>query len=602
MIWQSAAPTRGPSVAYAIGEMLEAFLCSVDSESFSRILEEVRVVNDVAAAGAGGDLQSSPPAPSRRPTPQAPTVAAEMHQSRQRKPSMAQVAQEKHRSKVRSVDDLSRLLQKGGVSSTIHTSASTTSLMQMAPPAVAAPTPSMVGFAVDVSGEDIAGESEKLQYETYNEHGEKVIQEFRPFVQRVVYTSQRNNANFGIFPELKDACTPVSVPPTPYGQTQFNAQWNHYTSSVLEFVQERLDIVQRTNRDNFNILDRHSLRSAQHSNDEHEEEDLTEQEKRRAIVDSTNKMLVIDLKADNHPRYTLGKDFLDPTHTNLGYKVETSMRSKLHLVASYVRASEHLIHTILKEAEADMLDWEFVSNTRDVYVMRRLRPIKKRNLLQSSNATATATAATAAATNPSPPFETSQHCFMGRGLVDASAEFIFDLVRRPDKRHFFDSMLNEELVLENLAVGEDAAQFENSSVGNLLVYYHLFETNRCFLRYARDFCVVQYAKKVVQRGQPTKYVVVGASINHANCPLRDDVERATLDLFGWVVEQTPRANQSKVSYMMHIDFGKSGVPTHLLNTFSFRQPLAVHYLRRHIKSMREQQQREDGESGGSAQE
>ena len=30
-------------------------------------------------------------------------------------------------------------------------------------------------------------------------------------------------------------------------------------------------------------------------------------------------------------------------------------------------------------------------------------------------------------------------------------------------------------------------------LGDLLVHYHLFETNRCFLRYSRDFCILQYA-------------------------------------------------------------------------------------------------------------
>jgi len=121
--------------------------------------------------------------------------------------------------------------------------------------------------------------------------------------------------------------------------------------------------------------------------------------------------------------------------------------------------------------------------------------------------------------------------------------------------------------------------------------YHLFETNRCFLRYARDFCVVQYAKKVMV-GRQAKYVVVGASINHAKCPVRQDVERATLDLFGWVVEPTSKPKQSKVTYMMHIDFGRSGVPTHLLNTISFRQPLAVHYLRRHIQAISREERAE----------
>jgi len=77
-------------------------------------------------------------------------------------------------------------------------------------------------------------------------------------------------------------------------------------------------------------------------------------------------------------------------------------------------------------------------------------------------------------------------------------------------------------------------------------------------------------------------------VDHSDCPKREDVERATLDLFGWVIEPLG-PDKSKVTYLIHIDFGTGGVPTHLLNTISFRQPLCVHYLRRHIERMKAEQ-------------
>ena len=312
-----------------------------------------------------------------------------------------------------------------------------------------------------------------------------------------------------------------------------------------------------------------------------------------------------------------------------------SLPPKYTLAVSYVLAGEHLLRTILKEAEADLLDWQFVSNTKDVVVMKRLRPIKKKNLLKvrgpsiqqpspspqlsedrsrglathapgiltldgASSTTSSAASSFMQATGPAPKTyqEVTQHCFMGRGIIDAPAEVIFDIVRKPEQRPLYDSMMNECILYENFAVLEEAPDFEKTGLGNLLVYYHLFETNRCFLRYARDFCVLQYAKKV-QVGKTIKYVVVGASINHPGCPTRELIERATLDLFGWVVEPI-KGKQSKVTYMMHIDFGLSGVPTHLLNTISFRQPLCVYYLRKYIQSIlpekNEQQQQEKASS------
>jgi hypothetical protein len=266
------------------------------------------------------------------------------------------------------------------------------------------------------------------------------------------------------------------------------------------------------------------------------------------------------------------------------------------------------VGTILRENDAavDVVgssDWLLVSNTKDVIVMRRNRPIKRKYLLRdqprpagdvppSPSPPSSVGHKTAAAESPSKlsrdATRDQQHCFMGRGVIDASAEEIFEIVRKPENRHLYDSMLNEELVLENLLVGQRAElDRPRPAVGNLLVYYHLFETNRCFLRYARDFCVLQYAKKIQTR-RSTKFVVVGASVNHADCPQREDVERATLDLFGWVIEPLG-PNRSKVTYMIHIDFGAGGVPTHLLNTISFRQPLCVHYLRRHIERVKSEQ-------------
>ena len=186
---------------------------------------------------------------------------------------------------------------------------------------------------------------------------------------------------------------------------------------------------------------------------------------------------------------------------------------------------------------------------------------------------------------------------MGRGIINASAEEIYDLVRRPEMRHHYDSMLNEELTLENLQVnysvpGPDAARVQaglaarsSDTVGNLLVYYYCVETNRCFLRVLRDFCVLQVAKAVPMSRNRVKYVVAGASIEHPDCPRRDDVERAIVDAFGWVIEPIA-PDRSKVSYMIHLDFGDSGVPTHLLNQVSFRQPLCIAYVSRFLEARR----------------
>jgi hypothetical protein len=490
----------------------------------------------------------------------------------------------------------------------------------------AAPAAGAVGFALTmVSSDSPSAQKEETEYVTYDINGHRVRRRFFPYVVKaVLFEGPEGMEEVARSSGMADACTPVSVPPTPHAQTQFNAQWNQYTSSVLEFVQERLSIVSRNNRRGPNILDRHFNENGANNFSDNEDD---EQGENLPNEQNSRPLIVINLRDTGRVQHSDATEPVEDADAGAGGSAQGGQLPPKHaLAASYVLAGEHLIATILKEAEADLVDWQFVTNTKDVVVMRRLRPIKKKNLLKvrgpsvqqpspsptlnedrSRGTTAIAPSALAldgsssvassvASSVPRTPsgaydVEASQHCFMGRGIIDASAEEIFELVRRPEKRHLYDAMLNEELLLENLAVGEAAQDFESSGIGNLLVYYHLFETNRCFLRYARDFCVVQYAKKILV-GRQVKYVVVGASINHAKCPMRLDVERATLDLFGWVVEPTSKPKQSKVTYMMHIDFGRSGVPTHLLNTISFRQPLAVHYLRRHIQNFPPQERAE----------
>jgi len=674
IIWQSVAPSR-PRAAYAIGELLEAFLCSPDSESFYKVLEDVKN-EEKTASDQEPEIEATLPALAEisrdAPPPESPFVShvaaadksrttswSSQNGSQQQSGmprssstnSFAQVAQQNRRRSKRasgtnaiaedqasSFSDVVSLqrdkvdapnyeerekISKSAPPEPVpsYLAASAPAYLpdwapntEFVPPAV--PSVGAVGIAINmISSSSPSAQKQRTEYVTFNTQGERVRNSFHPFVAKVMFgEGPEGREEVARTSGTAEACTPVSVPPTPHALNQFNAQWNQYTSSVLEFVQERLSIVSKNNRD-FNILDRHRTDNGSNHFSDNEDDDG----EAFGVGGSSKPMIVINLRDKGRSvRHSDNSEPVEDADAGAGGSAQGGQVPPKHaLAASYVIAGEHLIKTILREAEADIADWQFVSNTKDVIVMRRLRPIKKRNLLKvrgpsvqqpspsptiSEERTRVNVAlapsmlvldgtASAASSMASPQrelgapadAEISQHCFMGRGIIDASPEEIFELVRRPEKRHFYDAMLNEELLLENLAVGESAHDFEKSGMGNLLVYYHLFETNRCFLRYARDFCVVQYAKKVMV-GKTTKYVVVGASINHAQCPVREDVERATLDLFGWVVEPTTKPNQSKVTYMMHIDFGRSGVPTHLLNTISFRQPLAVHYLRKHIQN------------------
>ena len=104
---------------------------------------------------------------------------------------------------------------------------------------------------------------------------------------------------------------------------------------------------------------------------------------------------------------------------------------------------------------------------------------------------------------------------------------------------------------------------------------------------------MQYARVITASDGTRKYIVVGTSTRHNACPPIEGVIRAKLDLFGWVIEPVPSASSKKsegprckVSYMVQVDFG-GRVPSQLLNTISFQQPLCVHYLQKYIQTIRE---------------
>ena len=661
IVWQSVSPVR-PRVAYAIGELLEAFLCSPDSEAFHRVLVEIK--NESAYDEIESQLPDLEPpispfvshvAASEKPrssTSQNGSQAegqvitfqqvAQQKKLRAKRQSGTSVIVEDQASSFSDVPSLHRGKDQAQKGYEEKEKISRSAPPEPAPDFMAGSVPNYreswipnpaaphMGIAVTVNPlSSPSAQNHQTEYSTFNTHGQRQRHVFRPFIAEVMFRSG-NEIDYELARSsgMIDPCTPVSVPPTPNAQYLFNAQWHDYTLHVLEFVQERLNTVTRNReRRDFNILDRHYPpdedpgAGSVHGNgggnaSDHDEDDDKGDGGAGGGAASTRPLLFINLKNQS------SNEIVEDADAGAGGSAQSGQLPPKHeLAARYVQYGEHLIKTILREAEADMLDWQVVSNTKDVLVMRRKRPIRRRYLLRGEGSSvhpspspniqddaargsvalaptmltldgsASAASSMASPMPRDPDADCSQHCFMGRGLIDASAEEIFETVRRPEMRHLYDAMLNEELILENLAVGESAPDFANSSVGNVLVYYHLFETNRCFLRYARDFCVVQYAKKVMV-GNKARYIVVGASINHPQCPVREDVERATLDLFGWVIEPTGVPMQSKVTYMLHIDFGRSGVPTHLLNTISFRQPLAVHYLRRHLRNVRQEEQLE----------
>ncbi|KAL9954917.1 hypothetical protein ACROYT_G042503 [Oculina patagonica] len=158
------------------------------------------------------------------------------------------------------------------------------------------------------------------------------------------------------------------------------------------------------------------------------------------------------------------------------------------------------------------------------------------------------------------------HCFMGRGVIEASPQTVWEAVKNPLSRYIYDNMLKKINIVEHVEEG-------------LKVVYMLHETSQCFMTHSRDFC---YVSKERVEGQ--KYVLASQSIEHPKCPLSPSIIRGQIVSSGWIVEPLRVNGQdwSLVWYITKVHLGSSSLPWRLIDLLSKRQPLSIAYLRSYL--------------------
>ncbi|XP_065662101.1 uncharacterized protein LOC100208202 isoform X3 [Hydra vulgaris] len=159
------------------------------------------------------------------------------------------------------------------------------------------------------------------------------------------------------------------------------------------------------------------------------------------------------------------------------------------------------------------------------------------------------------------------HSFFGRGVISVPPEAVFKAVSNPIVRTYYDNLLKKITVVRQI------------SERNKIVYM-LYETNKCFVKQARDFCVLH-----AERKEEKRFVLAATSVEIPDCPTVKDIVRGKIYSSGWIIEPHSKEGMScsMVTYISQVDFG-GRLPTRLVNYIGKRQPLGLAYLRKYLES------------------
>eukprot|EP00111_Clytia_hemisphaerica_P001584 TCONS_00004518-protein len=159
------------------------------------------------------------------------------------------------------------------------------------------------------------------------------------------------------------------------------------------------------------------------------------------------------------------------------------------------------------------------------------------------------------------------HSFLARGFINALPVTVWEAIKNPTTRFVYDNMLKKTTVVKEI-----------SDRHRILHMRH--ETTACFVKQARDFCIL-----TCERVEQQRYSLVATSVEIPECPPVRDCVRGKILSSGWIVEPMMHNGRycSMVTYVTQVDFG-GRLPTRIINFIAKRQPLSLAYLRDFLES------------------
>ncbi|XP_069117684.1 stAR-related lipid transfer protein 9-like isoform X2 [Argopecten irradians] len=158
--------------------------------------------------------------------------------------------------------------------------------------------------------------------------------------------------------------------------------------------------------------------------------------------------------------------------------------------------------------------------------------------------------------------------FVGKGLINASPQRVFEAIKNPRTRFTYDESLKKVDVLSSIA---DKAK--------IVYFYH--ELVYMFKKECFDFCVLQN-----ERMDGEKFVIAMQSVDYG-LPVPSGTERVQMLPSGWIIEPVTRDNKqySMATYVMQIDFNGSRmmVEKQPIEEMVSKQPLSIEYLRQYLR-------------------
>ncbi|XP_033735563.1 uncharacterized protein LOC117324057 [Pecten maximus] len=158
--------------------------------------------------------------------------------------------------------------------------------------------------------------------------------------------------------------------------------------------------------------------------------------------------------------------------------------------------------------------------------------------------------------------------FVGKGLISASPQRVFEAIKNPRTRFTYDESLKKVDVLSSIT---DKAK--------IVYFYH--ELVYMFKKECFDFCVLQN-----ERMDGEKYVIAMQSVDNG-LPVPSGTERVQMLPSGWIIEPVTRDNKmySMATYVMQMDFNGSRMMAEKqpIEEMVSKQPLSIEYLRQYLR-------------------
>ncbi|ETO10222.1 hypothetical protein RFI_27158, partial [Reticulomyxa filosa] len=163
--------------------------------------------------------------------------------------------------------------------------------------------------------------------------------------------------------------------------------------------------------------------------------------------------------------------------------------------------------------------------------------------------------------------------YMGKALLKFQPKDIFHTLIEPFFRFIYDRMIQSIEILDKLDENTYIARF-------------IYTSNQCYMKVSRQSIVVIKHKEIIP---DEHYALAGVSVQHPAFPLSQDSSLPHMDVLasGWVIEKHPQMPlHSIVSYITNTCVGGK-VPSNVAKIIAKKQTLAVLYVEKAMKEMKE---------------